>query len=87
MDLSQFSKQNRQIFWDIPDSGLPQLSENAVLERVLMYGEWVQVTSLFQILGLKRASEVFIALTTKRRVNLSPATVNFFKLYFEKHAS
>lgn len=62
------------------------LSDEAMLEGVLNYGEFVDIAAVFQIIGLKKAAEIFKKQSTKSRVNYRPQTLNYFKLYFEKYA-
>ena len=85
--LQKFTKQRASLFWDIPKSKLHKLSEEAILERVLQYADVADFQELFKILTVKKAKQIFETIAAKKRPNLSPRTINYFTLYFDKFAS
>lgn len=84
LDLVQ---SNISLFWDIDPKSLDQLSDDAILERFLMYGCMSDIRKIVEIWGMDKCAEIFNRLISKKRINLRSATVNFFKLYFEPNAS
>ncbi|OGL77297.1 hypothetical protein A3J43_00560 [Candidatus Uhrbacteria bacterium RIFCSPHIGHO2_12_FULL_54_23] len=86
MTIHDFIKNRKQLIWYVKD--YDKLSNAAIVEAVLNYGDWDDVKTLFAILGIKKAAAIFRAQTTNRmRVNYHPSTLNYFKLYFNRHAS
>lgn len=73
------------LFWSTRNQ--KHLSFETLTEGVLNYGNWQDFLSLKKKFGLKRLKKVFRYLTSQKRVNLRPETVNYFKNYFEKYAS
>jgi len=85
MTLQAFIKQRPYLVWSVKD--LSHLSESAITEAVLNYGDFDDVKKLIAILGMKKTAAIFRKQTTKRRrVNYNPKIANYFKLYFEKYA-
>lgn len=86
-NIVQFVEDRKPLFWDIPQKSLSKLSLNAVVERILSYGNMADCEEMFSIIGIKEVAKIFKEISTKKRVNLRPATINFFNLVFQKHAS
>lgn len=82
---NNFLKNNSGLWWWVKD--VKKLSDEALLEGVLNYGEWSDVLEIFKILGIKKAAAIFKAQTERERVNYRPKTLNYFKLYFQEYAS
>ena len=80
-----FLKKKANLWWWVKD--VKNLSDEAILEGVLNYGELPDVLEVFQILGIKRTAAIFKKQTERQRVNYRPQTLNYFKLYFKKYAS
>jgi hypothetical protein len=74
----------RYLFWSTKN--VQNLSEQALTEGILNYGNWDDFKALEKEFGTVRLKSIFQSLINKRRVNLRPQTVNFFKNYFEKYA-
>lgn len=70
--------------WQVKD--YKDLSEEAVVEAVLNYGDFNDVKKMLSILGLKRTAAIFRKQLAPKRVNYSPPIANYFKLYFDKYA-
>ena len=63
-----------------------RLSEDAALEAVLNYGDFEDVRKIIAILGRKKAASIFQKQLRRRRVNYDPKILNYFRIYFKKHA-
>lgn len=64
-----------------------QLSAKSITEAVLNYADWKEFQKLKKIFGIKQLKKIFNQLIKQKRVNLRPATINYFKLYLNKYAS
>lgn len=84
--LKKLTKKNRRLFWEVNPKKLENLSKEAVVERILNYGNEESVKSLFKTLGIKETAAIFFKQIKKPRNNYFLQTVNFFKLYFKKNA-
>ena len=73
------------MFWDISPKAYSTLSNGSVLERTLQYGDMPEVKTVLELLGKPEVKKIFKQILKKKRQNLTPKTINFFKLYFEKH--
>lgn len=75
---------NRQkgIFWDVDPL---QLNDEAIIERVLNYGNIDSVKALFKLYGLRHVKNVFCRQIKRKRNNYHPQTINYFNLYFQRH--
>jgi hypothetical protein len=62
------------------------LSSESVLESVLNYGDWQDFLDVKETLGLRKTMELFEDIKGKKRINLRPATLNYFNKYFNKYA-
>lgn len=62
------------------------LSDEAVVEAVLNYGDWDDVQELIKILGIKKTAKIFRKQISGFRTNYRSEVKNYFKLYFDKHA-
>ena len=86
--LKRFIKQNADLWWHIPEEKKQNLPVEIILEYVLNYGNEKIINRLFKIISIQEAAKIFFAQTTNRkRVNYHPRTLNYFTLYFKKHAS
>jgi len=70
--------------WDIKD--IQNLSESALVEHILNYGQWDDYLLTEKELGIKQVKSIFDDLKNKKRVNLRPQTINYFENYFHKYA-
>lgn len=62
------------------------LSEEAVLEAVLNYGDFDDVKKTIRILGMRKAAKIFRERARRKRSNYRPEIKNYFNLYFNKYA-
>jgi hypothetical protein len=84
--LKEFIKKNSDLFWWIPENKKTDLSNEAVVEAIMNYGNEEQVRELFDILGEKSISKIFKnSIKKSSRSNFFPEVQNFFNLYFTKY--
>lgn len=62
------------------------LSDEAVVEAVLNYGDWDDVQKLIKILGIKKTAKIFRKQISGFRTNYDDKMKNYFTLYFNKYA-
>lgn len=63
------------------------LSEEAIVEATLNYGNWNDVQEMIRILGIENVARIFNTQTHRARTNYHPKTQHYFSLYFKKHAA
>ena len=84
MTIADFAKKRKNIFWSTKNySGL---SNDAVVESILNYGDMDDVKELISILGIKEIAQIFKEQANKPRANYRPEIKNYFTLYFQKYA-
>ena len=81
MRLQDIFKKKPYLAWDVKNP--KKLSDEAVLERVLNYGDWEDVQELIKIKGKKEAAQLFKKTLSKKRTNYDPAIAHYFSLYFK----
>lgn len=87
-DMIAFLQEQRDIFWHHRKDRLHELSDDAIVEQVLNYGDYEAVKKLLAIWGTEHVAEVFNRNTAQgRRVNYFPEVRHFFDTYFQRHAS
>ena len=84
--LNQLVEENRGLFWYIPENKLHYLSKETIVEGLLNLGTVDTVKRLIQILGIKQVAKIFKEKTKGPRINYYPQVVNYFNLYFNRHA-
>jgi len=62
------------------------LSPEFIVESILNYGDWNDFLFIKELFGIKNLSQIFEKISKRRRVNLRPQTVNYFKMFFSKYA-
>lgn len=62
------------------------LSEKSMLEHILNYGDWDEYLLAEKSLGISKVNKLFRMMTSQRRVNLRPETINYFTNYLAKYA-
>lgn len=62
------------------------LSNEAIVESVLNYGDFEDVKKMISLLGMKRVAHIFRKQLKQKRVNYDPKIKNYFKLYFDTYA-
>ena len=85
MIIHDFIKKHPYLVWSTQN--YDKLSEAAIVEAVLNYGDFDDVQELFSILGIKKVAEIFREQTTNRqRINYDDKIRHYFSLYFNKYA-
>lgn len=84
MTLQKFAAGKPLTFWSTKD--YESLSDEAIIEGVLEYGEFDDVKKVISIIGREKTAEIFYNKVKLSRHNFDPKVENYFNLYF-KHAS
>ena len=84
MEIRNFVQKKPYLFWYIRD--LDNLSEEAIVEVVLNFGNWQDTQELIEILGIKKTASIFRKKIAGKRNNYRPEIKNYFELYFKKYA-
>jgi hypothetical protein len=82
--LHELFKRKPYLAWYVADK--EKLSEKSMLEHILNYGNWEDYLTAEKALGLKKISVLFQEMSSQKRVNLRPQTVNYFTKYLRKYA-
>jgi hypothetical protein len=83
-------RKNAHLFWYIKDSEKENLPLPVVLEFFINYANKEDVKALFEIVGIKKAAEVFfkqINISERAANNYEKISRNYFTLYFQRYAS
>ncbi|HQO27888.1 MAG TPA: hypothetical protein PKX21_02450 [Candidatus Pacearchaeota archaeon] len=84
MTVQNFIKKRPYLVWSVQN--YQNLSEEAIVEAVLNYGDFDDVKKLISLLGLKKTAEIFRKDSQRTRSNYRPNIKNYFDLYFKKYA-
>ena len=76
----------RHLFWWVPESEIPSLSDDAIVEAILNNGNEKTVKQLLDYYGIDYVAEIFNRQISGRRNNYRPRTVYFFQKYFQQHS-
>lgn len=82
--VNEIIKKKPYLIWYVKD--YDALDDAAVVEAVLNYGDWDDVRELIKILGIKNVAKIFKKQTSGWRTNYDKKIINYFNLYFHKHA-
>ena len=86
MLLKDFIQKRRSLVWYTKNH--ESLSEEAVVEAVLNYGDWDDVQELISILGIGKLAEIFRRKSKPDkfgRQNYRPEIKHYFNLYLDKY--
>ena len=72
------------MFWSVKDP--EKVSDKALVEATLNYGDWEDVQELIKLMGREKVSRIFFRQIGGKRDNYDKKVKNYFKLYFKKHA-
>ncbi len=84
MSIGDFVRKRKYLFWSTKN--YDGLSNEAVVEGVLNYGDMNDVRELIALLGMQEVARIFRENTNRVRINYRPEVVNYFQLYFQKYA-
>lgn len=85
-EIKQFIKENSVLFWWIREDAKENIDVKFLVETILNYGNEKSVKKLFDLIGIGRVAQIFYSQTNRKRVNYFPQVVNYFNLYFNRHA-
>ena len=84
MTIHDFIKKRPFLVWSTRN--YDALSEAAIVEAVLNYGDFNDVMDMFKILDIRKVASIFEKQIKQRRTNYRPEIQNYFQLYFKKYA-
>jgi hypothetical protein len=84
MTLQQYIKKRPYLVWHT--NNLDNLSDEAIIEAVLNYGDFSDVKKIIKMLGIKKVAKIFKKKNKQKRNNFSPKISNYFKLFFKQYA-
>ena len=84
--IKQFIRENSNLFWYIKEEEKENINISFLVETILNYGDEKSVKKLFELVGLNKVAEIFYKQTSGKRINYFPQVINFFTLYFNRHA-
>jgi len=82
--LKREALKNKKIFWDVPKEDIKKLSDVALVERILNYGNMDQFRNIIK--DRESFTKIYSEIKNKKRSNLSPLTTNYVDLYLKKNA-
>jgi len=88
-ELKAFIRSHSALFWSIPEDKKEEISEEVLVEYILNYGDMKGIRRLIDLLGMKQVAEIFfrsINLSERRKNNYHDMTLNYFTLFFQRHA-
>ncbi len=80
-------KKYKNLFWYFDSATIENMSDSVMVEFILNYGDWKAFQNLVKVLGEQQVALLFKKLAAKKRANLQPEIINYFKLFFQYHAS
>lgn len=83
MDLKHLARQQKQLFWDIAESSVDQLSNEAIVERIINYGDLNAFRSLVLHTNKDYLNSIVESERHKLRQNYRPKALNFLENYLK----
>ncbi|MEK9156412.1 MAG: hypothetical protein AAB360_03915 [Patescibacteria group bacterium] len=84
MITGDFVRKRKHLFWSTKN--YDGLSNAAVVEGVLNYGDMDDVRELIDLLGMQEVAKIFRENTSRPRINYDRKIVNYFSQFFNKYA-
>lgn len=84
MRLQTFIQKRPYLLWYVKD--LSTISEEAIVEAVLNYGDMDDVNEIINILGMQKVAAIFHSQIQRKRHNYDPKIKHYFELFFKKYA-
>ena len=84
MTINEFIKKRPYLIWYTKN--FDNLSQEAIVEAVLNYGDFDDVKKMISILGMSKTAAIFRKKSKQKRCNYRPEIKNYFQLYFKKNA-
>ena len=88
-EIKQFIREHSNLFWYTPEDQKENISEEFLVETILNDGDLPSVKQLIALLGIKKTALIFfdsINQSDRHKGNYHELTINFFTLYFNRHA-
>ena len=83
MTAQSFIKKRPYLIWHTKD--LKHLSDDAIVESVLNYGDFNDVKKLISIFGSRKTAKIFYKHVKRARRNYDSKIERYFKLFFRKY--
>jgi hypothetical protein len=84
--LKDFIQKNGHLFWYTPEDKGEKVTDELLVETILNYGSLEQIKTLFDLIGMRTAANIFRNMTGRKKMNYFPEIHNYFDLYFKKYA-
>lgn len=82
--LKKEALKNNKIFWDVDKDKLRDISDLAITERILNYGDIDQFRNIAKY--REPFTKAYKEIREKKRCNLSPMVINYVDLYLKNNA-
>ena len=89
-EVKKFIEDHQELFWYTPAPKSEKVTDELLVEMVLNYGNIDEVKGLFNVMGVNDAAKIFfnsINQSERRKGNYNEVILNYFTLYFKRHAS
>ncbi|MFH1941401.1 MAG: hypothetical protein ABIL68_04795 [bacterium] len=83
--LKKYIEKHHALFWYVRKDAKADLSLEAVVETMLIFGRVAYIKELFDLVGINEVSDIFKRQVSRKRVNYPERTVHYFRMYFDKH--
>ncbi len=87
-ELKAFILQHSDLFWYTPQDKKVDISDNALVETILNYGDKDAFLNLSKLMGLNTVASIFFESINKSeqsKGNYSELTIHFFSQVFKKY--
>lgn len=87
-ELKAFILQHSDLFWYTPQDKKVDISDNALVETILNYGDKDAFLNLSKLMGLNTVASIFFESINKSeqsKGNYSELTIHFFNQVFKKY--
>lgn len=81
MNRAEFILQNKDLFWDVPESKLLNLSDDTLASRIMQYGDLNSLIILSKIFGMQNLKLTSERLFDSKRSGFSKSRQNFIKIF------
>ncbi|MDR3268855.1 MAG: hypothetical protein LBT83_07300 [Tannerella sp.] len=88
--VKDFINEHQALFWYSPKDKGETVSDELLVETMLNYGTMDEIRRLFELLGIRNVASIFFAAinrSERRKRNYHELTLNYFTLWFNRHAS
>lgn len=81
----EFIDENASLFWYIRQDKLHSISDEVLVEFIINYGSLHAIKELFEIVGIKKLTEIYYKIQGRKIGNYFPELYNFFGLLIKKY--